>query len=69
MGRTPAGQTRERVFQFVRNRLLAGLPPTVREVQKKFGFKSVQTAREHLETLVEQKRLTKQKGRSRGYRL
>ncbi len=69
MGRTPAGQTRERVFQFVRNRLLAGLPPTVREVQEKFGFRSVQTAREHLETLVEQKRLTKQKGRSRGYRL
>ncbi len=68
MGRTPAGQTRERVFQFVRNRLLAGLPPTVREVQKKFGFRSVQTAREHLETLVEQKRLTKEKGKARGYR-
>ena len=52
MGRTPPGQTRERVFRFVRDRLLAGLPPTVREIQQSFGFRSVQTAREHLETLV-----------------
>ena len=29
MGRTPAGQTRERVFRLVRERLLSGAPPTV----------------------------------------
>jgi repressor LexA len=69
MGRTPPGQTRERVFQLVRDRLLAGLPPTVREVQDAFGFRSVQTAREHLEALVAEGRLSKQSGKARGYRL
>ncbi len=69
MGRTPPGQTRERVFRLVRDRLLAGLPPTIREVQQAFRFRSVQTAREHLEILVREGRLTKQQGKSRGYRL
>lgn len=69
MGRTPAGQTRDRVFRLVRDRLLAGSPPTVREVRDAFGFRSVQTAREHLETLVREGRLLKQPGIARGYRL
>jgi repressor LexA len=43
MGRTPPGQTRERVFRHVREQLLAGSPPTVREVQRAFGFRSVET--------------------------
>jgi repressor LexA len=34
-----------------------------------FGFRSVQTAREHLEGLVGEGRLTKEKGKARGYRL
>jgi len=69
MGRTPAGQTRERVFRYVRDRLLKGLPPTVREVMGAFGFRSVQTAREHLEALVKEGRLVKEKGKARSYRL
>ena len=69
MGRTPPGQTRERVFRLVRERILAGLPPTVREVQQAFRFRAVQTAREHLEALVAEGRLGKEKGKSRGYRL
>ncbi len=69
MGRTPAGQTRDKVFRFVRERLLGGVPPTVREVQKAFGFLSPQTAREHLEGLVEEGRLSKEPGKARGYRL
>ncbi len=69
MGKTPPGQTRNRIFQFVRQRLLNGEPPTVREVQDEFGFRSVQTARQHLETLVDEGRLTKTAGRARGYRL
>jgi repressor LexA len=69
MGRTPAGQTRDRVFRLVRDRLLAGLPPTVREVQQAFDFRSVQTAREHLEALVGEGRLSKEVGKARGYRL
>lgn len=69
MGRTPPGQTRDRIFRFVRERLLRGLPPTVREVQEAFSFRSVQTAREHLETLVAEGKLVKEQGKARGYRL
>jgi repressor LexA len=69
MGRTPPGETRSRVFRFVRDRLLEGLPPTVREVQEAFGFRSVQSAREHLEALVAEGRLAKERGKARGYRL
>lgn len=67
--KTPPGQTRSQIFRFVRDRLLQGLPPTVREVQLAFGFRSVQTAREHLETLVSEGKLTKEPGKSRSYRL
>lgn len=69
MGRTPKGQTRERIYRFLRERLLAGQPPTVREVQRAFGFRSAQTAREHLEALVGEGRLDKRAGEARGYRL
>jgi repressor LexA len=69
MARTPPGQTREQVLRYMRDRLLAGSPPTVREVQRQFGFRAVQTAREHLEALVAEGRLAKEPGRSRGYRL
>jgi repressor LexA len=69
MGRTPPGETRERIFRFVRERLLSGRPPTVRDVQRAFGFRAVQTAREHLEGLVSDGRLGKEPGRARGYRL
>ena len=69
MGKTPPGRTREKVYRFLRKRLLEGRPPTVREVQKRFGFQAVQTAREHLENLVDEGRLAKEPGQSRGYRL
>jgi repressor LexA len=68
MGRTPKGRTRERIFKFVREQVLAGAPPTVREVQEAFGFRAVESAREHLEGLVEEGRLDKEAGKSRGYR-
>ena len=66
---TPAGKTRDLVLAFVRDRIEAGAPPTTREVQEHFGFRAVQSARQHLETLVAEGRLTKDPGRSRGYRL
>jgi repressor LexA len=69
MGRTPAGQTREKVFRFVRDRLAGGRPPTVREVMEAFGFRSPQTAREHLDALLEAGRLKKEPGIARGFRL
>ncbi len=69
MAHTPAGETRREVLDFVRRRILAGQPPTTREVQQHFGFKAVQSARQHLETLVTEGKLTKQPGRARGYGL
>lgn len=69
MGRTPAGQTRARILDYMTRRLLAGEPPTVREVRDAFGFRAVQTARAHLEALVGEGRLAKVAGRARGYRL
>jgi repressor LexA len=71
--RTPPGETREQIYQFMRDRLLAGKPPTVREVQARFGFRAVQSAQAHLDQLVADGRLTKSygdyKGRARGYAL
>lgn len=63
------GQTRERIFVWVRDRLLEGRPPTVREVQEAFGFRAVQSAKEHLDALVTEGRLLREAGKSRGYAL
>ena len=63
------GETRKKIYTFVRDRILAGNPPTIREVQSAFKFRAVQTAREHLERLVSEGLLAKDAGRSRGYRL
>ncbi len=41
----------------------------MREVQEAFGFKAVQSAREHLEKLVNEGLLGKTPGKSRGYHL
>jgi repressor LexA len=71
--KTPPGQTREQIYEFMRDRLLEGQPPTVREVQERFGFKAVQSAQAHLEQLVAEGRLIKrlgpQRGKARGYAL
>jgi repressor LexA len=71
--KTPPGETREKIYEFMRDRLLDGKPPTVREVQARFGFKAVQSAQAHLEQLVAEGRLVKEfgeyKGRARGYAL
>ncbi len=64
---TPTGETRERVYRYVRQRLERGHPPTVREVQEELGFRAVETARKHLERLVEEGRLDKRAGMARGY--
>ena len=56
MSHARAGQTRDWVFRFVRDRLLAGDPQTVRAVQQVFGFRTPHTARYHLEKLVAERR-------------
>lgn len=54
---------------FMRERLLSGAPPTVREVQQEFGFRAVATAREHLDRLIETGLLIKARRRARGFSL
>jgi repressor LexA len=60
--------SRERVLDFVRQRLLAGQPPTVREVQAELGFSAVQSAKQHLDALLSQGLIEQVPG-ARGYRL
>jgi repressor LexA len=66
---TPPGETRARVLEYVRKRLLEGRPPTIREVQRAFRFRAVETARAHLEALVREGRLSKRDGESRAFAL
>jgi repressor LexA len=68
-GEHARGRTRREVHAFVRRRIAEGAPPTVREVQEHFGFRAVQSARQHLEALVADGLLAKVPGRARGYRL
>lgn len=69
MPRTPAGETRAKILEFVRARILCGSPPSVREVRDAFGFRSTATAREHLDALVATGVLEQEHGKDRGYRL
>jgi len=67
---TPAGKTRRKVYEFMRVRILEGRVPSVREVQKAFGFRAVQSAHRHLQALVDEGLLVRSRGRrSRAYRL
>lgn len=69
MPKTPPGQTRERVYHYVRERLVEGRPPTIRDVQRAFSFRAVETARGHLDALVNEGRLAKRSGEARGFTL
>lgn len=53
----------------MRDRLLDGRPPTLREVRDALGFRAVESVRSHLTALVEEGRLAKKPGRARGYAL
>ncbi len=69
MAYTKPGLTRGRIYEFMRSRLLNGEPPTVREVQSAFQMRSVQSARKHLNALVNEGLLIQKSGEARGYRL
>ena len=69
MAYTPPGETRKKVYAFVRERILNGTSPTTREVQQAFGFRAVQSARQHLEALVSEGKLAKDSGKARAHRL
>jgi len=63
------GESREKVFLFVKDCLLRGESPSVREVQAAMGFRAVQSAQEHLDALVKAGRLARSANKSRSYRL
>ena len=67
--RSRSGDRKRRIYLFVRDRILSGTPPTIREVQAHFGFRAVQSARDYLEALVREGLLDKEPGKARGYRL
>jgi repressor LexA len=70
MAYSQPGSTRRRIYQFVRERLESGEPPTVREIQHHFGFRSAQTVQEHLEALIREGALERSgERRARAYRL
>ena len=60
---------REKIYEYVYERLVKGDPPSIREVQEAVGFKAVESARIHLDALVEEGRLVKREGHSRSYAL
>ncbi len=60
---------REKLYRYMAERLRAGDPPSLREVQAAMGFKAVETARSHLQALVEEGRLVKHGRASRAYAL
>ena len=60
---------REKIYEYVYGRLVKGDPPSIREVQQAVGFKAVESARIHLDALVEEGRLVKKDGHSRSYAL
>lgn len=62
-------EAREQVFRYLVQRLEAGDPPSIREVQAAMRFKAVETARSHLEGLVAEGRLCKRGTGSRSYSL
>ena len=67
--RKSSAERKQQIFRFVRDRLLAGEPPSIREVQQAFDFRAVQSARDYLEALVADGMLEKAQGKARGYRL
>lgn len=69
MAFSPPGETRRKVYRWVREQILAGHSPALREVQQAFGFRSLESARAQLEQLVRDGLLTKREGETRGYRL
>ena len=69
MAYTKPGKTRNRIYQFMRKQLLDDRHPTVREVQKAFQMRSVQSVKNHLNILVREGLLNQEPGKARGYRL
>ena len=60
-------ETQKKVLEFIREEIRErGLPPTIREIGKRFGFRSTGTVRDHLRALEQKGYLRRTQNRSRG---
>ena len=57
------------VFEFIKDRIEEGYPPTVREICAEFGFKSTSTARRYINNLTAKGLLEKGNNQNRAIRL
>lgn len=57
------------VFEFIKDRIEEGYPPTVREICAEFGFKSTSTAHRYINNLTAKGLLEKGNNRNRAIRL
>ena len=65
----PLTKAQQRVFNFVRDQLVAGRPaPTTREIAGHFGWSSKRAAECHLERLMRKGWLMAERGKARSLR-
>ena len=62
-------ENERKVFEFVKQRLEEGYPPTVREICAQFGFKSTSTAHRYIASLTEKGLLEKGANQNRAIKL
>lgn len=62
-------ETERKVFEYIKQCLEEGYPPTVREICAQFGFKSTSTAHRYINALVEKGMLEKGSNQNRALKL
>lgn len=62
-------ENEKRVFEYIKQRLEEGYPPTVREICGEFGFKSTSTAHRYIASLTEKGLLEKGNKQNRALKL
>jgi len=62
-------ENERKVFEFIKQRVEEGYPPTVREICSEFGFKSTSTAHRYINTLTEKGFLEKGSKQNRALKL
>ena len=62
-------ENEKRVFEYIKQRLDEGYPPTVREICAEFGFKSTSTAHRYIASLTEKGLLEKANNQNRAIKL
>lgn len=62
-------ENERKVFEYVKERLEEGYPPTVREICAEFGFKSTSTAHRYLASLTEKGLIEKGSNQNRAIKL